>query len=52
MADLGLGAPCVGEWMGEGPTTENMTVRIVVDAVGDANLVWKCLWTVYLGMPS
>lgn len=39
MAALGLRAPCVGEWMGEGPTTENMTVGIVVDAGGDANLV-------------
>lgn len=39
MAALGFGAPCVGEWMGEGPTTENRTVGIVVNEGGDANLV-------------
>lgn len=35
MAALGLGALWVGEWMGEGPTTEDRTEGMVVDGVGD-----------------
>ena len=35
MAALGLGAPHVGEWMGEGPTTANRTEGMVADAGGD-----------------
>lgn len=35
MAALRLQAPCVGEWMREGPARENRAVGIVVDAGGD-----------------
>lgn len=35
MTALELGAPCVGEQMGQGPPTENRTVGMVVGAGSD-----------------